>query len=240
MYRYSISVTVIRYVDVMIVNLSSVPPQRTVNVNKFMKNILILLTYCIALGLYGDEDRVRHADPKKQALFAANSTTVPLPGRERRGGKKESSETESETTESEAPDPPPTTVTNEVGTPPEDLIEQIADLEEELGDLREKLADVLADLSVASVQLKAYSDQRQDLLGEIKDLNEQLDHGPGTIFSGWVFSPKLKWVYLSPTTMPYIFSQSDGWMLYEYGSTPRRVYYFRTEKWELLDQPDEK
>lgn len=199
-----------------------------------MKNILILLTYCIALGLYGDEDRVRYVNPEQQALFAANSTTVPLPGRERRGGKKVSSETESETTEPEAPEPPPTTVTNEVGPSPEDFVEQIADLEEELANLREKIADALVDLSVASVQLKAYSDERTQFKEEIKDLNEQITRGPGTIFSGWVFSPKLKWVYLSPTTMPYIFSQSDGWMLYEYGSTPRRVYYFRTEKWELL------
>jgi hypothetical protein len=205
-----------------------------------MKNKLIpllIITYCI--GLYGETDRVRHVDPEKQKISASNSLTFPLPGRDRRAGKKGSAEGEEEspdpeTSENEPPEPPPTTVTNEVGTAPEDLVEQIADLEEERAHLREKLADVLGDLSVASVQLKAYSDQRQDFLKEIKELNEQITHGPGTIFSGWVFSPKLKWVYLSPTTMPYIFSQSDGWMLYEYGSKPRRVYYFRTEKWELL------
>lgn len=218
----------IRFAGVVIAIPSNVSPQVTVSVSNSMKNILILLAYCIGQGASGEEDRVRYADPERQALFAANSTTVPLPGRERRGGKKESNETENETNNPPAPEPPPTTVTNEVQGDPDDLIKQIADLEEEL-------ADVLADLSVASVQLEAYSDERKQFMEEIKDLNEQITHGPGTIFSGWVFSPKLKWVYLSPTTMPYIFSQSDGWMLYEYGSTPRRVYYFRTEKWELLN-----
>ena len=200
-----------------------------------MKNILILLTYCIGIGLYGEEDRVRYADPERQALFAANSTTVPLPGRERRGGKKESNETEPETNNPPAPLPPPTIVTNEVQGDPDDLIKQIADLEEERADLRKELADVLTDLSVASVQLQAYSDERTQFMEEIKTLNDQISDGPGTIFNGWVFSPELKWVYLSPVTIPYIFSQSDGWMIYEYGTNPRRVYYFKTQEWKILN-----
>jgi hypothetical protein len=196
---------------------------------------LLLLIHCTCLGLYGNRDRIRHVDPDTQTLFDANSVTFPLPGRERRSGKKDSNETKPT-----APAPPPPAVTNEVGDGPEDLVERITELKAERTVLRDQVADLLVDLSVASVQLEAYSNERKELRKEIRDLENLIEEGPGTIFSGWVFSPKLKWVYLSPTTMPYIFSQADGWMLYEYGSNPRRVYYFRTEKWEVLDTPGDK
>ena len=201
-----------------------------------MKISLILLISVAGLSLYGNRDRIRHVDPATQALFDANSVTFPLPGRERRAGKKESNETESKGNNPPAPEPPPPAVTNEVGEGPEDLVERIAELKAERTVLKDQVADLLVDLSVASVQLEAYSNERKELRKEIQDLENLIEDGPGTIFSGWVFSPNLKWVYLSPTTMPYIFSQTDGWMLYEYGSSPRRVYYFKTEKWELLDE----
>jgi hypothetical protein len=197
---------------------------------------LILLVCGISANLHGTGDRPRFVDPEKQALFAASSVTYPLPGRERRGGKKTSNESESESNNTNAPPAPPATVTNEVGEGPEDLVERIADLKVEREVLKAQIAELLADLAVASIQLQAASEERSELRKELLELTTLIDDGPGTIFSGWVFSPKLKWVYLSPTTMPYIFSQSDGWMIYEYGSSPRRVYYFRTEKWELLDE----
>ena len=65
-------------------------------------------------------------------------------------------------------------------------------------------------------------------------MGDALDRGPGSLFKGWVYSPELKWVYVSPSIVPYAFSQTDGWLLYEYGTNPRRVYYYKTEKWELL------
>ena len=202
---------------------------------KMKNNKLILLTYCIGFGLYGNEDRIRHVDPLQQALFAANSVTVPLPGRERRSGKKESNETSPGQNNPPAPNPPPVTVTTEVGEGPEDLVEKITDLKAQRAVLRAENADLLVDLSAASAQLQAYSDERKEMRREISDLNTLIDDGPGTIFNGWVFSPELKWVYLSPTTIPYIFSQSDGWMLYKYGTSPRRVYYFKTQEWKLLN-----
>ena len=66
------------------------------------------------------------------------------------------------------------------------------------------------------------------------------DRGPGSLFKGWVYSQELKWVYVSPSIVPYAFSQNDGWMLYEYGTHPRRVYYYTTKKWELLDEVQKK
>jgi len=43
------------------------------------------------------------------------------------------------------------------------------------------------------------------------------------------------WAFLSPETMPYVFLQKDGWVYYERGSSPRRVYYFNTETWKEYD-----
>ena len=236
MFRCSISVTVIRSVGATVANLPTA--MVIVSVSKFMRITLILLTYCIGVGLYGSKDRVRYVDPARQALFAANSVSFPLPGRERRAGKKESNETKPENNNPPTPEPPPVSVTNEVGEGPEDLVERIAELKAERAVLKADVAELLVDLSVASVQLQAYSDERKVLRQEIRDLTASIEAGSGTIFSGWVFSPELKWVYLSPTTIPYIFSQTDGWMLYEYGTNPRRVYYYKTKEWKLLDNEE--
>ena len=221
----------IKYVDVSTVNPPNVQFLVGVSVNNFMKmvdKILILITYCIGIGVYGSADRIRYVDPEQQALFAANSTTVPLPGRERRGGKKESNETETNNNPP-APEPPPTTVINEVGDPPEDLIEQIDNLKDENEDLKK-------DLESASRAIKSLVEERTGLREELEDLVDILDRGPGSIFKGWVYSPKLKWVYVSPSIVPYAFSQTDGWMLYEYGTDPRRIYYYNTKEWKILNE----
>ena len=187
-----------------------------------MKTKLILTFVILLNSLFGDKDRVRYVDPKTQAIFASNSTTFPLPGRERRGGKKAA-----ESNETNVPAEPPNSVKNEVGEPPEDLPAKISDLEEELDELKE-------DLSFASKQIEDYIEERKQLREEIDDLKGRIDAGPGSIIKGWVFSPELKWIYLSPSTMPYAYSQDEGWMMYEYGTNPRRIYYFKTEQWIIL------
>ena len=171
----------IKYVDVSTVNPPNVQFPVGVSVNNFMKmvdKILILITYCIGIGVYGSADRIRYVDPEQQALFAANSTTVPLPGRERRGGKKESNETETNNNPP-APEPPPTTVINEVGDPPEDLIEQIDNLKDENEDLKKALdltaedySNVKKDLTAAVVEIKSLKAVRRDLIEELKNLKE--------------------------------------------------------------------
>ena len=191
-----------------------------------MKTKLILTFVILLNSLFGDKDRVRYVDPKTQAIFASNSTTFPLPGRERRGGKKAS-----ESNETNSPAEPPNSVKNEVGEPPEDPSAKISELEEEVDDLKE-------DLSFASKQIEAYLEEREQLREEIDDLKSKIDAGPGSIIKGWVFSPELKWIYLSPSTMPYAYSQDEGWMMYEYGTNPRRVYFYKTKEWKLLDNEE--
>ena len=163
------------------------------------------------------------------------------------------------------PPPPPPNVQNEVESnpSPEDLQEQIDDLKDENEDLKEarlslikqrsevlkdlaetqKALDLTAedysnvkkDLTAAVVEIKSLKAVRRDLIEELDEMDEILDKGPGSLFKGWVYSPELKWVYVSPSIVPYAFSQTDGWMLYEYGTNPRRVYYFKTQEWKILN-----
>ena len=113
------------------------------------------------------------------------------------------------------------------------LIAQVSELESDKKELTE-------DLEVASKQLQSFASERTEFRKTIRDLEDALDRGPGSLFRGWVYSPELKWVYISPTIVPYSFSQNDGWMLYEYGTNPRRVYYYKTKKWRLLDNENKK
>ena len=204
-----------------------------------MKNKLLPLLLCIGIGLHGDEDRVRHVDVEKQKALASNSLTFPLPGRERRAGKKAPNKGEEESNAADPaendPPEPPASVTNEVSGSPESFEEKIAELESEIELASKENKELNAKLKESLEDLNAAEEQIQEHRSEIQDLESLLDDGPGTIFNGWVFSQELKWVYLSPATMPYIYSQSDGWMLYEYGTKPRRVFYFKTKKWVLLD-----
>ncbi len=165
-----------------------------------------------------------------------------------KGGKggKDESENESEETangngkssnkneDPNTPPSPPPNVTNEVdeNEAPSDLIKE---LEDEVKKLQEDKSDLLDDLETATGEIKSLLEERGDLRKTISELEGVLDRGPGSLFRGWVYSTELKWVYISPTIVPYAFSQNDGWMFYEYGTNPRRVYYYRTKKWELLD-----
>tara|TARA_R110000851_G_scaffold52364_2_gene124464 strand:+ start:263 stop:859 length:597 start_codon:yes stop_codon:yes gene_type:complete len=164
------------------------------------------------------------------------------------------------------PPPPPPNVQNEVESnpSPEDLQEQIDDLKDENEDLKEarlslikqrsevlkdlaetqKALDLTAedysnvkkDLTAAVVEIKSLKAVRRDLIEELDEMGEILDKGPGSLFKGWVYSPELNWVYVSPSIVPYSFSQTDGWMLYEYGTDPRRVYYYNTKEWKILNE----
>jgi hypothetical protein len=190
----------------------------------------LILTFAILLNnLLGSGDRIRHVDPEMQALFAKNSVSFPLPGRERRAGKKAP-----ESNETNTPDGPPNSIKNEVGEAPEDFSSRISELEKEKGDLAIKVKELEEDLSVASGILESYAEDRKELREEINELKSKIDIGPGSIIKGWAFSPELKWIYLSPSTMPYVYSQDEGWMMYEYGTNPRRVYYFKTKEWKIL------
>lgn len=144
-----------------------------------------------------------------------------------------------------APPPPPPNVKGEVenNPSPEDLQEQIDDLKDENEDLKKALdltaedySNVKKDLTAAVVEIKSLKAVRRDLIEELDEMGEILDKGPGSLFKGWVYSPELNWVYVSPSIVPYSFSQTDGWMLYEYGTDPRRVYYYNTKEWKILNE----
>ena len=115
------------------------------------------------------------------------------------------------------------------------LIKQRQELRDEVEKLKEDKSDLLDDLDTASKEIKSLVEERTDLIKDLDEVEDILDRGPGSLFRGWVYSPELKWVYVSPTIVPYSYSQDDGWMLYEYGTNPRRVYYYKTKEWKLLD-----
>ena len=58
----------------------------------------------------------------------------------------------------------------------------------------------------------------------------------GSLFDGWVYLPKSGWIYTSPKIYPYAFSQNDGWLKYELGTDPRRVFYFKEDAWKVLNK----
>ena len=172
--------------------------------------------------------------------------------------------------ENEGPPPPPPNVKDEVenNTSPADLLKQIEELEEENDDLvkdlnnhkafrevlikqrqelrdevenlKEDKSDLIDDLDAATHEIKSLLQDRINLHQDMAQMEAVFDRGPGSLFKGWVYSQELKWVYVSPSIVPYAFSQNDGWMLYEYGTHPRRVYYYTTKKWELLDEVQKK
>ena len=172
--------------------------------------------------------------------------------------------------ENEGPPPPPPNVKDEVenNTSPADLLKQIEELEEENDDLvkdlnnhkafrevlikqrqelrdevenlKEDKSDLIDDLDAATHEIKSLLQDRINLHQDMAQMEAVFDRGPGSLFKGWVYSQELKWVYVSPSIVPYAFSQNDGWMLYEYGTHPRRIYYYTTKKWELLDEVQKK
>ena len=119
------------------------------------------------------------------------------------------------------------------------LREQRQALLDEVKNLQADKEDLKDDLDTASKEIQNLLEERSQNKNTIRDLRDVIDKGPGSLFRGWVYSPELGWVYVSPTITPYAFSQNGGWMMYQYGTDPRRVYYFNTKSWELLDKPQE-
>ena len=71
---------------------------------------------------------------------------------------------------------------------------------------------------------------------EISNLKEQVGKPVGSLFDGWVYSSKSGWIYTSPKIYPYAFSQNEGWLKYELGTDPRRVFYFKEDAWKVLNK----
>ena len=161
--------------------------------------------------------------------------------KEDESGTKNQEKRSSTENEESAPPPPPTKVTNELeeNDSPVDLLERIEELEDEVKKLQEDKSDLLDDLDSATHEIKSLLEDRKELRSIMNQMEVALNRGPGSLFRGWVYSLELKWIYVSPTITPYAYSQNDGWMLYEYGTNPRRVYYYKTKEWRLLDNVDE-
>jgi hypothetical protein len=122
---------------------------------------------------------------------------------------------------------------NELKTLREDKQELLARVKQ----LQSEKADIKEDFDVATKQIQEFIAERSELRSSVKELRDTINKGPGSLFKGWVYSQELGWVYVSPTIVPYSYSQKNGWMMYQYGSNPRRVFYFETESWERLDAP---
>jgi hypothetical protein len=211
-----------------------------------MKKLLTILTICgMVFTAYADEKEDESGTENEEK-------------RSSNGGKEEP-----------APPPPPPNVTKEVdeNESPSDLIKKIEELEDdkdalvkdldnhkaireslikqgqelsnEIKKLQEDKSDLLDDLDAATHEIKSLLQDRINLHQDMAQMEAAFDRGPGSLFRGWVYSPELKWVYVSPTITPYAYSQNDGWMLYEYGTNPRRVYYYKTNEWRLLDNVNE-
>lgn len=88
-----------------------------------------------------------------------------------------------------------------------------------------------SELQSKSNQISNLTTQNQTLTFALNDANSQQDIPTGSIFNGWVYTTDFGWSFISPDTMPYMYLQTGGWVYYEKGSNPRRVYYFDTEEW---------
>jgi hypothetical protein len=93
---------------------------------------------------------------------------------------------------------------------------------------RNRLFQALNDANNNSSQLRV---ENTNLLMEINQLSE-VAQSLGTPFDGWIYSPDLGWCFVSPSTMPYFYTNDRGWVFYETGSNPRRMYFYESETWE--------
>ena len=143
------------------------------------------------------------------------------------------------------PQPPSKTIIAEVEESEQpNLLNELKTLREDKQELLDRVkqlqsekADIKEDFDVATKQIQEFIAERSELRSSVKELRDTINKGPGSLFKGWVYSQELDWVYVSPTIVPYSYSQKNGWMMYQYGSNPRRVFYFETESWERLDKP---
>ena len=125
----------------------------------------------------------------------------------------------------------------------EDLVKRIADKEENEGKLLKRIDELKnskelleKNLESAGVLIENLGKEKKELKSEISDLKEQVGKPVGSLFDGWVYLPKSGWIYTSPKIYPYAFSQNDGWLKYELGTDPRRVFYFKEDAWKVLNK----
>ena len=91
-------------------------------------------------------------------------------------------------------------------------------------------------LESAGVLIENLGKEKKELKSEISELKEKVGKPVGSLFDGWVYSSKSGWIYTSPKIYPYAFSQNDGWLKYELGTDPRRVFYFKEDAWKVLNK----
>ena len=115
----------------------------------------------------------------------------------------------------------------------EDLVKRIADKEENEGKLLKRIDELKnskelleKNLESAGVLIENLGKEKKELKSEISDLKDKVGKPVGSLFDGWVYSSKSVDLY-SPKIYPYAFSQNDGWLKYELGPDPRRVFYLR-------------
>lgn len=99
---------------------------------------------------------------------------------------------------------------------------------ETITDERNKFFKALNDANNQTSQLRT---ENSNLLLQVNQLTELSQH-LGTPFDGWIYSPDLGWCFVSPSTMPYFYMNDRGWVFYETGSNPRRMYFYDSETWE--------
>ena len=97
---------------------------------------------------------------------------------------------------------------NELKTLREDKQELLARVKQ----LQSEKADIKEDFDVATKQIQECIAERSELRSSVKELRDTINKGPGSLFKGWVYSQELDWVYVSPTIVPYSYSQKNGWM----------------------------
>ena len=142
------------------------------------------------------------------------------------------------------PDEPPTSYVDEVekAPPPVDL-EELKSLQQdkelllaELEAIREERDALKDNFKTANRLVETLQEEKRELKLAVEELEEKSNKQPGSLFSGWVYTAEMDWIYTSPTIYPYAFSQHEGWLKYEISTNPRRVYYFRTNKWVMLSE----
>lgn len=125
----------------------------------------------------------------------------------------------------------------------DDLAKIIVDKEENEGKLLKRIEELRVSKESLEKNLEAASDlidelnkEKKQLKSNISDLQTELDKPVGSLFDGWVYIPTTGWIYTSPKIYPYAFSQNDGWLKYELGTDPRRVFYFKEDTWKVLNK----
>lgn len=123
----------------------------------------------------------------------------------------------------------------------QDLLVENTKLKSEVSTKNNKLTSVtdernllFSKLQDANNQVSSLSESNNELTVMVDSLSSQTPN-VGSVFNGWVYDPKLGWVFISPTSMPYFYISDVGWVYYELGSSPRRFYFFDEDRWQTIE-----